>query len=61
MKKICCTICGKYRKNIEYHAFSKKALVLSIIFSKYENQDENIFKEEESIKVLKILGLIKNI
>ena len=38
-----------------------KTFVLSIICSKCENEDEKLFKEEESIKVLKILGLIKNI
>ena len=39
----------------------KKSLVLSIICSKCENKNEKIFKEEKSIKILKILDLIKNI
>ena len=36
-------------------------LVLSIICSKCENEYDKIFKEEESIEVLKILDLSKNI
>ena len=39
----------------------KKALVLSIVYSKCSHEYKQIFKEEESIKVLKILGLITNI
>ena len=35
--------------------------VLSIIGSKCANEDEKLFKEEESIQILKILGLFKNI
>ena len=35
---------------------------LSIIYSKCKDEDEKIFKkEEESIEILKILGLIENI
>ena len=41
------------------HIFENK-LVFSIICSKCKNEDGKIFKEE-SIEVLKILGLIKNI
>ena len=41
--------------------FLEKALVLSVICSKCKNKDENIFKEGESIEILKILGLIKTI
>ena len=63
MKKLYCVICGKYRKfekpKISY--LLEKTLVLSIICSKCKNEDEKIFKEEESIEILKILGLIKNI
>ena len=59
MKKLYCVICGKCRKfekpKISY------LLVLSIICSKCKNDDEKLFKEEESIEILKILGLIKNI
>ena len=38
-----------------------KTLALFIICSKCKNKDEKIFKEDESIKILKILGLIENI
>ena len=39
----------------------EKTLLLSIICSKCKNEDEKLFKEEESIEVLKILDLIENI
>ena len=49
MKKLCCVICGKYRKceksKISY--LLEKTLVLSIICSKCKSEDEKIFKEEE--------------
>ena len=48
MTKVCCVICGKYRKckksKISY--ISEKTLVLSINCSKCENEDEKILKEE---------------
>ena len=61
--KICCVICDKYRKfkNPKILYVFEKTLVLSIICSKCKNDDEKIFKEEESIKILKVLGLIENI
>ena len=63
MKQLYCVICSKYRKlekpKISY--LLEKTLVLSIICSKCKNEDEKIFKEEESIEILKILGLISNI
>ena len=63
MKKLYCVICGKYRKfekpKISY--LLEKTLVLSIICSKCKNEDEKLFKEEESIELLKIIGLIENI
>ena len=63
MKKLFCVICSKYRKfekpKISY--LLEKTLVLSIICGKCENRDEKIFKEEESIEILKIFGLINNI
>ena len=63
MEKLFCVIFGKYRKfekpKISY--LLEKTLVLSIICSKCKNEDEKIFKEEESIEILKILGLINNI
>ena len=62
MKELYCVICGKYRKlekpKISY--LLEKTSVLSIICSKCKNEDEKIFKEDESIEILKILGLINN-
>ena len=62
MKKTYCVISSMYRKfkKPKIHIF-EKALVLSIISCKCKNKDEKIFKEEESIEILKILGLIENI
>ena len=63
MKKIYCVICSKYRKfqksKISY--LLEKTLVLSIICCKCKNEDEKLFKEEESIEISKFFGLIKNI
>ena len=39
----------------------EKTLVLSVTFSKCKNEEEKLFKEEESIDILKILVLIENI
>ena len=62
MKKLYCIICGKYRKfekpKISY--LLEKTLVLSIICSKCKNEDEKLFKEE-SIEILNIVGLSRNI
>ena len=60
MKKIYCTICGKYGelKNPKVLYIFEKT-VLSIICSKCENQDEKIFNEEELIEILQ--SLLKNI
>ena len=53
----------KSLKTLKHQIFSKKKkyFFLSIICSKCGNEDEKIFKEEESIVILKILGLIINI
>ena len=63
MKKLYCVICSKYRKfekpKISY--FLEKTVAISIICSKSKNEDEKIFKAEESIEIVKILGLIENI
>ena len=50
MKRICCVLIGKYRKfkNSETLHISQKTIV-SIISSKCKNEDEKIFKNEESI------------
>ena len=64
MKKLDCVICSKYRK-IEKPKMSylikKKKIVPSIFCSKYKNEEQKIFREEESIEILKILDLINNI
>ena len=60
-KKIFCVAYSKYRKfktpNVSY-TFEKK-LVLSITCSKWGNEDKKIFKEQESIGILKILVWLK--
>ena len=63
MKKICCVICGKNRKfkKPRISHILKKSLVLSVVSNKCKTEDERIFKEEESIEILKTLGLIKDI
>ena len=65
MKKLYCVICGMYRnfeKSKTYlNIYLRKTLVPSVIYSKSKNEDEKIFKEEGSIQILKILGLIENI
>ena len=63
MKKLYCIICGKYGKveKPKMSYFLEKTLILSIICSKCKIEDEKIFKEEGSIEILKIFGLIKNI
>ena len=48
-------------KTLKFHIFFKKTLYLSIICSECGNEDGKIFKEEEPIEILKILGLIKDI
>ena len=56
-------VCKEYRKfkktKISY--IFKKTLSLSIVYSKFGNEYEKIFKEEESIEILKIPVLINNI
>ena len=63
MEKLYCVVCGKYKKfeKPKISSILEKTLVLSIICSKCKNEDGNIFKEEESIEILKILVLINNI
>ena len=47
-------------KNPKIAYIFDKTLVISIICDKCGSNDEKIFKEEESIEILKIHGLIKN-
>ena len=47
-------------KNLKDHTSYKK-IVLSIISRKCENKDKKIFKGEDLIEMLKILGIRKKI
>ena len=63
MMKIYFNVCSRYRKskNPKIYIF-KKTLCLSVIYRKCGHEYKKMFKEEEeSIEVLKILGLITNI
>ena len=55
--------CKKYKefKKPETWYICYKTLLLSSICNKCESEDEQIFMEEESIKILKILRLITTI
>ena len=60
MRKIYWTKCEKY-KDFKQHKISyicDKTLLISSIRNSFGNEDQKIFKEEELIKVLKIIGLI---
>ena len=63
MKQLYFVICGKYKKfeKLKMSYLLEKTLVLSVTFSKCKNEEEKLFKEEESIDILKILVLIENI
>ena len=56
MEKIYCVICNRYKKLKK----PKMSYIFEMICSNFENEDEKIFKEEESIQILKILVLFKN-
>ena len=62
MKKICCGNYGKYRKfrNPEISYISEKTLVNSTIWDKCGRKHKSIL-EEESVEILGIISLIKNI
>ena len=70
MKNLYCAICSKYRKfekpKISDHIekpfpFLLLFLYLSVICGKCKNEEEKIFKKEESIEISEVLGLIDNI
>ena len=63
MMKIYCNVCNKYRKSkdIKISFIFEKTLALSIVYSKCGHEYKKIFKEEESIEILKILDLNTNI
>ena len=51
MTKIYCIICGNYTKfNKSWNIIHFQKNVLFIICSKYNNEDEKIFKNKESIE-----------
>ena len=62
MKKHYCVKCNKYRKlkNPRISYIFDETLSLSTICDKCSSNDEKIFKEEESIEILRILSLINN-
>ena len=59
MRKLYCTKCKKYKefKNPKISFICDKTLFHSSICSRCGSEDKKIFKEEESIEVLKILSL----
>ena len=61
--KIYCNVCNKHRKlkNPKISYIQKKALDLRIVYGKCGNEYEKIFKDDDSIEILKILDLITNI
>ena len=61
--KIYCNVCNVYwkSKKTKILYIFKETLSPSIVYSKWDHEYEKIFKEEESIEILKILGLIINI
>ena len=63
MKKLYCVNCSRYRKfgKPKTSYLLEKTLVLSVICSKIFKWRHKIFKEEESLETLKMLGLINNI
>ena len=59
MKKIYCYECNKYKKLINGNGSNN--FIISIICSKCGYNNDRIFKEEESIEILKTFGSIDNI
>ena len=60
MIKIYCNVFDKYRKfkNPKILHIFKKTLGISIVGSKFGNEYKKIFKEEKSVEILKLIGLI---
>ena len=48
-------------ETLKYHIFFKKTLGLFIFHNNCGHECKKIFKEKESVQILKILGLITNI
>ena len=62
MNKIYCIRCinyGKFKNTKISHIFYK-TLVLYVFCDELGSKDETIFNKEESIQILKILGLIND-
>ena len=59
MTKVYCTICDKYRKfkNLKISNIFKKHQVF-LLFAVNVAMNIKIFKEQESIEILRLLGLI---
>ena len=64
MTKLYCVFCSKYRMfgkpNVSY-ILEKKYYLFLLFVVNVKNEDEKMFKKEEAIEILKILGLIKNL
>ena len=59
MKKLYCVICSKYKKLEKLKiSYILEKNFFSIICSKCKNEGEKTLKEEESIEILKIVGLL---
>ena len=56
MKKLHCVICDRKFEKPKMLYLLEKTLLVSMICSKCKNEDEKLFKEEESIEILEILG-----
>ena len=63
MKKLYCIICKKYKKlkNLKYHASYRKHWFLLLFAASVKMKIKKKKIKEESIEILKILGLIRNI
>ena len=63
-KNMCCIKCNKHKKlkNPKMLYIFNKKLVFYIIWQVWQQcSNDKVFKEEESIEILKVLGLIDNI
>ena len=61
-KKIVLFVVSKENlKNLKYHTYQKKHQFFLLVAVSARIKMKKIFKKEESIKILKIIGLIKNI
>ena len=63
MNKICCIRCAKYikLKQSKILYILSKVLVFSTFCERCSSNNDEIFKEEESVEIFIILGCINNI